>query len=140
MSHLSTKKTVSRKFQLVSDKCVEDLKRIKLKPKSGTKVNWGINAYNEWRNYRLHTFNYEVAIYYANLNNLETLTQPNLNSALCHFIPEVAKQKANGSYPRCTLYQMVCAIKNHFNINKLPWILLGGREVSLKMSKQFLIM
>ena len=103
-----------------------DLKRIKLKPKTEAKVNWGVNAYNEWRNYRLETFNYDVAIYYADLCNLEELTKANLNSALCRFTPEVTKQKGDGPYPGRTLYQMICAIQKHLNVNKLPWKLLEG--------------
>ena len=120
------KQTVSRKFNLVSDARVEELKQIRLKPKSEAKVHWEVNAYNEWRNYRLFTFNYDVAIYYADLNDLKSLNKANLNSALCHFIPEVTKQKGNGQYPGRTLYQMICAIQKHLHVNKLPWKLLEG--------------
>ena len=117
---------MSRNFNVVSDEHVEQLKCIKLKPKTEAKVNWGVNAYNEWRNYRLHTFNYNVAIYYADLNHLESLTKDNLNSALCRFIPEVTKQKGDGQYPGRTLYQMICAIQKHLQVNKLYWKLLEG--------------
>ena len=117
---------MSRKFNLVSDQHVHDLKQIRLKPKSEAKVNWRVNAYNEWRNYRLMNFNYDVPIYYADLNDLNTLTKENLASALCRFIPEVTKQKGDGQYPGRTLYQMVCAIQKHLNVNRLPWKLLEG--------------
>ena len=111
--------SVSRKFNVVSDERVEQLKCIKLKPRSEAKVIWGVNAYSEWHNYRLHTFNYDVVIYYMDLNNLESLTKDNLNSVLCRFIPEVTKQKGDGQYPGRTLYQMVCAIQKHLSVNKL---------------------
>ena len=111
----------------MSDQRVEALKKIQLKPKSEAKVNWGVNAYNEWRQNRLYHFNYDVGIYYADLNDLPSLTQENLNHALCRFIPEVTKQKGGGQYPGRTLYQMICAIQKHLNVNKLPWKLLEGQ-------------
>ena len=123
---LSTKKYVSRKFNSITEQRLEDLMTIRLKPKSEAKVNWGVNAYNEWRDYRLKTFNYDVGIYYANLNDLGSLEKENLNHALCRFIPEVTKQRGDGQYPGHTLYQMICAIQKHLNVNKIPWKLLEG--------------
>ena len=108
----ATKKTVSRNFNIASDRRIDNLKEIQLKPKTESKVNWGVNAYNEWRNFRLETFQYDVGIYFADLNKLETLEKCNLSHALCRFIPEVTKQRGQGQYPGHMLYQMVCAIQN----------------------------
>ena len=68
-------------------------------------------AYVDWRNDRLKNFKYDVGIYEADLENIETLTKENLQHSLCHFIPEVTKIKGEGLYPGKTLYQMVAAIQ-----------------------------
>ena len=119
---------MSINFNVVSDKRIEHLKQIHLKPKTEAKVNWEVNTYNEWRNHRLDTFRYNVGIYYADLNDLNTLTKENLNHSLCRFIPEVTKQRGEGPYPGRTLYQMIVAIQKHLNVNKLPWKLLEGGD------------
>ena len=99
-----------------------------MKPNTETKVNWGVNAYNEWCNYRLETFQYDVGIYYADLNDLQSLTKDNLNHALCRFIPEVTKQRGDGPYPARTWYQMIVAIQKYLNVHKLHWKLLETGE------------
>ena len=66
---------------------------------------WGVNAYNEWCNEQLRTFNYDYAIYMVDLNNLQTLEKETLEYALVHFIPEVTKVNGDGAYPGHTLYQ-----------------------------------
>ena len=127
-SRMSMTKSVSRNFNVVSDKRIEHLKQIQLKPKTEAEVNWGVNVYNEWRNNRLFTFRYDVGIYYADLNDLKSLTKENLNHSLCSFIPDVTKQRGEGPYPGHTLYQMIVAIQMHLNVNKLPWKLLEAGD------------
>ena len=52
--------TVSKcKFNFTSDAHIEQLKLIKLKKKTESKVNWAVSAYNEWRNDRLENFKYD---------------------------------------------------------------------------------
>ena len=122
-------KTVSRrKFSFKSEACIAELQQIRHKKKTEAKLNWAVNAYTEWRNNRLYHFNYDVGIYYANLNKLEELTKENLEHALCRFIPEVTKVKGDGPYPGKTLYQMIVAIQKYLNINKLNWKLIDGNE------------
>ena len=87
---------VSRKINVVSQEIVKELKCIKLKSETKAKVNLGINVYNKWHNYRLHTFNYDIAIHFRDLNNSENLTKHNLNTALCEFIPKVTLQEGRG--------------------------------------------
>ena len=72
---LATKRAVSRNFNLQSDDRIKDLMQVRLKPNSESKVNWAVTAYNEWREFRLETFNYDVGIYYADLNDLANLTR-----------------------------------------------------------------
>ena len=122
-------KSVSkRKFSFKSEARIAELQQIRLKKKTEAKVNWAVTAYNDWRNERLHNFNYDVGIYYADLNTLETLEKSNLEHALCRFIPEVTRVKGDGPYPGKMLYQMIVAIQKYLNINKINWKLVDGND------------
>ena len=128
--------TVSRqrKFNFVSDAKVEALKQVTMKKRSESKMNWAVKAYNEWHDTRLHNFNYDVGIYYADLNDLPNLTLENFRHAMCYFIPEVTKSKGEGLYPGRTLYQMCVAIQKYLNVNKIAWKIIEGPEFEeLKM-------
>ena len=125
-SHLALKKAVSRKFKYLSEEKIADLKTMRLKPNSARNVNWGVNAFNEWREDRLFHFQYDIGIYYADLDDTQNLSKENLNHALCSFIPEVTKQKGHGPYLGKTLYQTIKAIQKHLNVNKLDWKLVEG--------------
>ena len=69
------------KFSFKSEACIAELQQISLKKKTEARLNWAVNAFTEWRNNRLYNFNYDVGIYYANLNKLEELTKENLDYA-----------------------------------------------------------
>ena len=66
--------------------------------------------------YRIHTLNYDFAIYSADFNNLGSLTKEKFNSELCRLIPKVTKQKGEVSIPRlhiisndwCNSEKLVC--------------------------------
>ena len=118
----------ARKFNFMSDAKVQALKTVTMKKRSESKMNWGVKAYNEWREDRLYNFNYDVGIYYADLNDLPHLTLDNFKHAMCYFIPEVTKSKGDGLYPGATLYQMVVAIQKYLNLNKIPWKIIEGPE------------
>ena len=107
---------------------IAELKRIRLKESSESKVNWAVTAYNDWRNERLYNFNYDVGIYEADLNKLETLTKENLEHSLCHFVPEVTKVKGEGPYLGRTLYEMIVAIQKYLKLNKLFWKLVDENQ------------
>ena len=120
-----TTKTVSKhKFDFTSETRIEQLKQVKLKKKSDVKVDWAVSAYIDWRNDRLEKFQYDPAIYYVDLLDLENLTKENLSHALCHFIPEVTRKRGDGPYPGATLYQLVVAIQHYLFVNKIKWKLL----------------
>ena len=124
---LAVKKAVSRRNLIItSESRIEELKKIKLKKRTEAKMNWGVTAYNEWRDDRLYNFNYDVAIYYADLRNLKELTTENFVHAMCRFIPEVTRKKGEGPYPGRTLYQMYTSIQKYLNVNKIPWKILEG--------------
>ena len=127
---LATAKTVSnrRTFHYVTDARIHQLKQMRLKKNSESNTNWGVTAYVDWRNDRLKSFKYDVGIYEADLENLESLTKENLQHALCHFVPEVTKVKGEGLYPGRTLYQMITAIQRYLVVNKLNWNLVYGPE------------
>ena len=97
---------------------------MKLKKKSDVKVDWAVSAYIDWRNDRLEKFQYDPAIYYVDLLDLENLTKENLSRALCHFISEVTRKRGDGPYPGATLYQMAVAIQRYLFVNKIKWKLL----------------
>ena len=121
-ARLPTKWSVSRIFYLTTEGRISHFKQIHLKPNCEYKVNWGVNAYNEWKNYRLETYQYNYPIYAADLNDLSNLKKDNLCHSLCHFVPEVTKQKSVGQYPGHTLYQLVAAIQKYLNVKKIDWL------------------
>ena len=125
---MATKRAVSRNFHLTSSDRIAHLKQVHLKPNSEYKVNWGVNAYNDWRNFRLETFQYDFSIYNADLNDLPNLKKENLSEALCRFVPEVTKQKGEGLYPGRTLYQLVGSIQKYLNINRINWQIGEGKD------------
>ena len=86
-----------------------------------------MNAYNEWRNYRLETYQYNYPIYAADFNDLSNIKKDNLCHSLCHFVPEVTKQKGVGQYTGHTLYQLVAAIQKYLNVNKIDWQIAEGK-------------
>ena len=59
-------------------------------------MNWGVPAYNEWKDDRLLKFNYDVGNYFVDLHDLKNLTIENFVHAMCRFIPEVTKKKVMG--------------------------------------------
>ena len=123
-----SKAVSKRKFSFIADVKIEDLKQIKLKKKTESKVNWAVTAYNEWRDERMRTFKYDPSIYWADLRSLETLEKCNFERAMCAFVPEVTKVRGEGPYPGSTLYQMVLAIQKYLNVHRLTWQLLDDRE------------
>ena len=108
-----------RKFNFASEDRIADLKQIKLKKKSEAKIDWAVNCYIEWRAERLDKFQYDPAIYFADLSNLETIEKANLSHALCRFIPEVTKKRGEEAYPGATLCQMIVAIQRFLVVNKI---------------------
>ena len=120
--------STKRKFSFASSEHIDELKRIRLKTSTESKVNWAVKAYNDWRNERLYNFQYDVGIYEADINNLSTLTRKNLQHLLCYFVSEVTKVKGDGPYPGRTLYEMIVAIQKYLKINRLPWKLVDSSQ------------
>ena len=83
--------------------------------------------YNDWRDERLATLQYNYSIHSSDLRSLEKLTKPEFAESLCLFIPEVRKRSGE-HYPGKTLYQMVIAIQSFLNNSKIPWKLIDGPE------------
>ena len=50
-----------------------------MKKNSETKMNCGINAYNDWRKENLLNFNYDVKFYCDGLNDLYNFTFENMH-------------------------------------------------------------
>ena len=124
---MATTKSVSnvRKFNFLTSQKIGELKKVKVKERTSSKLNWAVNAYNEWCDVRLgHSYN--EAVFHANLNNLNDLEEASLSESLCYFIPEVTKAKGEGMYLAKTLYQLNVAIQKHLNVNRIPWKLIDG--------------
>ena len=106
---------------------IQELKQIKLKQRTFSKLNWAVKAYNEWRSVRLES-SYNENIFHANLSDLNNLSDTCLAESLCYFIPEVTKSKGEGLCPAKTLYQIIIAIQKYLNVNKIGWKLIDGSK------------
>ena len=119
-------KSVSRRYNFINSQRMNDLRQEKLKKKTASKVNWGVMAYNRWREARLN-FEHDPIIELADITDLSKLTKENFIYAMCFFIPEVVK-KDDTLYPGPSLYQLCVAIQKHLNFNKMPWKIVEGPE------------
>ena len=125
---VSAAKSVTKKcLQITSSQRLCDLKEITVKRKTGSKLSWAVSAFEDWRNERLESLQYDYSIYSLDLRLLDRLTKPELAETLCCFIPEVRKRSGE-HYPGKTLYQMVIAIQSYLNNNKIPWKLIDDPE------------
>ena len=102
---------------------MRELKKMYVKKNTQNNVNWAVTAYNWWRNERLNSYDYDVGIYEADINQPDRLDKMNLIHALCYFIPEVTK-KSGEFFPGKTLYQIVVGIQKHLQIHKITWKLI----------------
>ena len=98
-----------------------------MKRNTGRKLNWAITAYNDWRDERLESLQYNYSIYSSDLRELDKLTKPEFAESLCFFIPEVRKRSGE-HFPGKTLYQIIVGIQSYLNNNKIPWKLIDGPE------------
>ena len=121
-------KAVTRKsIQITTSQRVRDLKEIKLKKNTQKKSNWGVAAYNRWRNERLNNFNYDPGVYFADINDLAKLEKANFVHAMTFFLAEINKESGD-LFPRKTLYHMVTAIQKHLQVNKINWKLIDDPD------------
>ena len=130
---LQVAKTVSRKciYNKVTDQKLKQLGMKQIKRRSLAKIQWGMCAFQEWREHKLQDFiNYDPIIFETNLDDLGSLNQAKLSHSLCKFLPEVTKVKDRATYPGATLYQMVIAIQRHLNEKGLNWKLIDGFQFS----------
>ena len=124
-------KTVStvRKFKKVTASKLTELKTKHLKKRTYNKMQWGVRAYNQWRNERLNDIvNFDYKISNANLENLDQLDKHCLVHSLCMCIPEVTKLKDGSDYPGKTLYEMITSIQKYLNQNNIPWKLIDDPD------------
>ena len=106
---------------------MQDLRQEKLKKKTESKMNWGVDAYRRWRELRLRVVDYNEAILNSDLDNISGLNVKDFAEALCYFIPEVVKQN-DELYPAASLYQLVVAIQKYLNFKKINWKLVEGAQ------------
>ena len=114
-----------RKFKFVSDIKVNELKTRWMKPRTFSKMQWGVNAYNSWRILKLSDLSGgAVDSDLADLCDLNKLTKEVLCESLCKFIPEVTKIRDGSDYPGKMLYEMIVSIQKYLQQNNIPWKLI----------------
>ena len=125
---IATAQAISKKsIQISTSQRVKELKEIKLKKNTQKKTNWGVAAYNRWRNQRLEDYNYDVGIYFADINKPESLEKMNFIHSMTYFLPEINKVSGD-LFPAKTLYQLVRAIQKYLNVNKVAWRIIDDPE------------
>ena len=118
-----------RLFHRVTEEEIEDLKEETMPKRSFSKLQWGVRAYREWREYRLESEDgYDEIIFRVNLDDLSMLTKEDLEYSLCRFVPEVRKKKGEGDFPGKTLYQLCSAIQSYLKKNKIMWKVVDGPD------------
>ena len=125
MKPIGRAKAVSRKFKTINPSKLALLKMNILKKHTYSKMQWGVGAYNQWRQQRLSdVVNYDVMILEVNLEDLRSLSKRALCHSLCRFIPKVTKVCDGTDYPGKTLYEMITSIQKFLHQNKIFWKLL----------------
>ena len=96
------------------------MRQIRLKKRTEKKMKWAVNAYREWRDERLKSYEYDYAIFMSNLDDLKCLEKEKFEYSMIRFIAEVTKSKGEGPYPGRTLYQLCTSIQKYLNVKKIP--------------------
>ena len=122
-AHSVTKKCI----QITSSQRLKDLKEVTVKKNTGKKLNWAVTAYNDWRDDRMDTNQYDYSIYNSDLRKLDLLDKYCFKDSLCLFIPEVTKRNGE-AYPGKTLYQLMIALQSFLNANKISWKLIDDPD------------
>ena len=94
-------------------------------PETDKKINWVVNMFSEWRQYRNSIPSMEFI--YADLDDVCTLTVGNLCFAMTRFITEV--RKLDGStFPGKTVYDLVVCVQMHLERHGFTWKLIDDPE------------
>ena len=115
----------ARRFRCVPDSRIDDLKT-HMKKRSYAKMQWGVRAFNDWRNEKLaDPISYDYRIYESDINRVDKLEKRNFEFAMCKFLAEIKKQDGS-EYPGKTMYQLCVAIQKHINEGGKNWKLVDG--------------
>ena len=131
-------KQVAHRYNFISSQRMAGLRQEKLKKKTESKMNWGIDAYRRWRETRIRASDYNADILSSDIDNLDSLTAESFSVALCYFIPEVVKLN-DELYPAPSLYQLVVAIQKYLNFKKINWKIIEGPEFCVNAQKWGLV-
>ena len=111
-----------------------ELKQEQLKKRTFSKVQWAVNAFQDWRSAQMESPDtFDVRIYETDLERIELLEKDSFEFSMCKFIAEV--RKLDGSkYPGSTLYQLVVSIQKHLIVKGKKWKLIeSGSFSNLRM-------
>ena len=86
-----------------------------------------VRMYNDWRNYRNNSPNLEDIT--CNIDDLTTVTNCSLTSAICRFITEV-KKVDRSEFPGHTLYDIIICLQFHLETQGLSWKLLNDSDLT----------
>ncbi len=125
-SSSSTQAAIQRFAMSKTGKDVAEAKLQAVPVKTEQATAWATKTWKEWASQRIPSLPPEdiIELQHELTNNIEKMTDSNINFWLPRFILEVCK--VNGDeYPPNTLYQMICGIQRHLQKNR-PCISLFG--------------
>ena len=86
--------STARKFKNITGSKMSQLKIHQLKKQTYNKMQWGVRAYNEWRETKLsNSAVFDIKVFDANLAKVKELKKEDFSHALCMFLAGVTKQK-----------------------------------------------
>ena len=118
-----------RPLNVVTAAELEELKCRQYAENTGKKIDWGCNAYNQWRETCIETNgpNTESCIVKSDLNKYNELTKRDLCDALCKFITQIRKY-SNEDYPKNSLEELIISIQMFLKTKRIEWRLLNESD------------
>ena len=107
----------------MSELKLAELKTRLMKRQTLNEMQWAINTFKEWRNYKLTEQGFDCKLVELDLDVVTSISKENLCYGLCKFIPEIRK-KDGSDYPGKMLYEIVVSIQKYLNQKNIPWKLL----------------
>ena len=113
----------------LTDEEIEELKCRKYTENTGKKIDWGCNAYNQWRETSIETsgVNCGKSIVEADLTKPNELQKRSLRNSLYKFISQIHKYN-NEDYPPKSLKELIISIQMYLKTKRVEWHLLNEND------------